>query len=123
MNACQVNFMIRSEIDVTAINAHAEEAAELLSALANAKRLMILCNLLKSEMAVMPLADAVGMNQSALSQQLSKLRALRLVATRRDGRTIYYRLASVHVAKILEALYGLYCGPDGQALDELSEAA
>ena len=69
------------------------------------------------------LADAVGMNQSALSQQLSKLRALRLVATRRDGRTIYYRLASVHVAKILEALYGLYCGPDGQTMDELSEAA
>ena len=115
--------MIETDFDVRTLNTHAEEAAELLSALANAKRLMILCNLLRMEMAVMPLAEAVGMNQSALSQQLSKLRALRLVATRRDGRTIYYRLASIHVAKILEALYGLYCGPDGTGLEEISEAA
>ena len=109
MDACQVNFMIRSEIDVTAINAHAEEAAELLSALANAKRLMILCNLLKSEMAVMPLADAVGMNQSALSQHLAKLRAFGLVKTRRDRQMIDYSCDSQAARRLLvtvEQIYG-----------------
>ena len=89
----------------------AEEAAELLATMANANRLMVLCNLLNNEMAVQPLAEAVGMNQSALSQQLAKLRALRLVTTRREGRTIYYRLASSKVEQILEALYGIYCAP------------
>jgi DNA-binding transcriptional ArsR family regulator len=51
------------------------------------------------------------MNQSALSQQLSKLRALKLVDTRRDAQQVYYRLASVEVERILQTLYGIYCDP------------
>lgn len=101
-----------SAIDVESLDKSAGEAAELLSALANANRLMVLCHLLKGEMAVGPLAEAVGMNQSALSQQLSKLRALKFVSTRREGRTIYYRLASEHVAQVLETLYCIYCAPE-----------
>lgn len=89
----------------------AEEAAELLAAIANKNRLMILCNLLHGEMAVLPLAGAVGMSQSALSQQLAKLRALRLVATRRDGRTIYYSVASENVSRVLTLLHELFCAP------------
>ncbi len=96
-------------MDIDKINEHAFEAAELLSVLANSNRLMVLCNLLNGEMAVMPLAESVGMTQSALSQQLSRLRALKLVETRREGRTIYYRLASEKVASLLTALYDLYC--------------
>lgn len=92
----------------------AGEAAEFLSALANANRLMILCNLLDGEKAVLPLAEAVGMNQSALSQQLAKLRALKLVATRREGRTIYYSVASDKVARIVDLLYDMYCAPARQ---------
>jgi DNA-binding transcriptional ArsR family regulator len=102
----------------------ANEAAELLSALANRNRLMILCNLLNGEMAVLPLAEAVGMSQSALSQQLSKLRALKLVAARREGRTIYYSVASDKVARILEQLYDMYCLPaDQQARSRKFEPA
>lgn len=89
----------------------AEEAAELLAAIANKNRLMILCNLLNGEMAVLPLAGAVGMSQSALSQQLAKLRALRLVATRREGRTIYYSVASEKVSRVLALLHELFCAP------------
>lgn len=102
-----------SEFDLDQINASANEAADLLAVLANANRLMVLCHLLKEEMAVGPLAEAVGMTQSALSQQLAKLRALKLVETRRNGRTIYYRLASREVAMILETLYGMFCSTDG----------
>jgi DNA-binding transcriptional ArsR family regulator len=83
----------------------------LLSAMASEKRLMILCRLLEGETKVNDLAELVGMNQSALSQQLAKLRALKLVDTRRDAQQVYYRLASVEVERILETLYGIYCDP------------
>lgn len=99
------------QMDLEKLDASAEQAAELLSALANKNRLMILCNLLNGEMAVQPLADAVGMSQSALSQQLAKLRLSKLVTTRRQGREIYYRVASQEVGEILQTLYGLYCEP------------
>jgi ArsR family transcriptional regulator, virulence genes transcriptional regulator len=98
-------------LDIERLQQSAEEASEMLAALANTNRLMILCNLLNGEMAVMPLADAVGMSQSALSQQLAKLRALKLVATRREGRTIYYRVASERAALILKQLHEIFCAP------------
>ncbi|CAL75228.1 putative transcriptional regulatory protein, Ars family [Bradyrhizobium sp. ORS 278] len=87
----------------------AEEAARLLSAMANPKRLMVLCNLIDGERAVGDLAEQVGLRQAALSQHLAMMRALDLVATRRDGQTIYYRLASDEVREVLQTLYRLYC--------------
>lgn len=87
----------------------AREASELLTAMANEKRLLILCQLLKGEMSVNVLAEKVGMNQSALSQQLSKLRALKLVDTRREAQQIYYRLTSIPARQLLETLYGIFC--------------
>ena len=85
------------------------EAAELLAAMANPNRLLILCHLTNGEMPVLELAARVGMSQSALSQQLAKLRALKLVTTRREGRTIKYRVASPEVERLLETLYEMYC--------------
>lgn len=90
----------------------AEEASRVLTAMANPKRLLVLCNLLEGEKSVGALAGAVGLAQAALSQHLGKMRALGLVETRRDGQTIYYRLASAEVRAILETLYRLYCAPD-----------
>ena len=87
----------------------AREASVLLDAMANEKRLMVLCMLLDGEVAVNDLAERVGMSQSALSQQLGKLRALKLVDTRREAQQIYYRLASDDVERVLETLYGIYC--------------
>ena len=82
----------------------ADEAAEFLTILANAKRLIILQHLLKSEMTVNAIADAVGLSQSALSQHLAKLRALYLVTTRRDRQMIYYSCDSANVRIMLETL-------------------
>jgi DNA-binding transcriptional ArsR family regulator len=84
-------------------------AAGLLSAMANPKRLMILCSLVEGEVPVGVLATQVGLSQSALSQHLSKLRAQRLVKTRRDAQTIYYSSTSESVKKILETLEDIYC--------------
>lgn len=81
-----------------------ELAAVLLTAMANAKRLEILSLLVEGEFPVGQLADRVGLSQSALSQHLSKLRAQKLVSTRRDAQTIYYSSQSAAVIKILSAL-------------------
>jgi DNA-binding transcriptional ArsR family regulator len=98
-------------MNIAELEPRADEAAELLAAMANPKRLLILCNLLDEELSVNDLAERVDLAQSPLSQHLSKLRALRLVATRRDGQMIFYRLASADVARVLATLHGIYCGP------------
>lgn len=91
---------------------HSTAAANLLSAMANPKRLLILCNLVKGEMPVGVLAGRVGLSQSALSQHLSKLRAQKLVKTRRDAQTIYYSSNAPSVLKILETLEDIYLEND-----------
>nr|WP_316655317.1 metalloregulator ArsR/SmtB family transcription factor [uncultured Gellertiella sp.] len=87
-------------------------AAALLSAMANPKRLMILCALVKDEVPVGVLANQVGLSQSALSQHLSKLRAQHLVNTRRDAQTIYYSCDSSAVISLLQTLDGIYSAPE-----------
>ncbi len=98
-------------MNIAELEPRADDAAELLAAMSNPKRLLILCHLLDAELSVGQLSELVGLAQSPLSQHLSKLRALKLVATRRDGQMILYRLASSEVAKILTTLHGIYCAP------------
>lgn len=97
---------------VDAMETRAEEAARLLSALGQTKRLMVLCRLVDREMSVGALAEAVGLGQSALSQHLARLRDLGIVATRREAQTIYYRLASENARQLIGLLYDLYCSPE-----------
>ena len=91
------------------MEANADQATRLLTAMANPKRLLILCNLLEREMNVTELGDRVGLAQSPLSQHLSKLRAWDFVKTRRDGQQVHYSLASDAVKQVLMTLYGIYC--------------
>lgn len=94
--------------DAEALKKKADEAADLLSAMSNAKRLLILCNLVSGEMPVGQLAETVGLSQSALSQHLAKLRSRKLVSTRRDAQTIYYSISSDSVYRVLETMSGIY---------------
>ncbi|MGL5009880.1 MAG: ArsR/SmtB family transcription factor [Paracoccaceae bacterium] len=98
--------------EARALEAKAEEVAALLAAMANAKRLVVLCTLLAGERSVGDLAATVGLSPAALSQHLAKMRALRLVATRRAGQVIWYRLASDEVRAVLDTLYRVYCAPE-----------
>ncbi len=98
-------------MSVTELEPRADEAAELLTAMANPKRLLILCHLLEQERSVAELSGLVDLAQSPLSQHLAKLRALKLVATRREGQSVFYRVASPEVTQVLETLYGIYCAP------------
>jgi len=100
-----------TDMDPREMAANAESAARLLSTLANAKRLMALCHLLEGELPVNRLAELVGLAPAALSQHLARMRDLKLVATRRAGQTIHYRLASAEIRAVLETLHGIYCAP------------
>jgi ArsR family transcriptional regulator, virulence genes transcriptional regulator len=92
------------------LESKAGEAARLLQLMANEKRLLILCQLaVRGEMSVAPLAEAVGLSQSALSQHLAKLRQDGLVAYRRQSQTLFYRLADPKAARLLAVLKDLYC--------------
>lgn len=101
----------RAATGLAALETKAEEVSRVLDAMANPKRLLVLCALLEDEKSVGLLAESVGLSSAALSQHLGKMRALGLVETRRDGQTIYYRLASAQVRVLLETLYRLYCVP------------
>lgn len=100
------------KMDLERMELNADKASQLLTAMSNPKRLMILCNLLDKEMSVSEIAEHVDLAQSPLSQHLSKLRAWGFVRTRRDGQQIHYSLASDEVRKVLTTLYSLYCAPD-----------
>jgi DNA-binding transcriptional ArsR family regulator len=99
--------MIKMEIEK--LEDRAEDASRLLDAMANPKRLLILCNLLEEELNVTDLSERVGLGQSPLSQHLSKLRAWGLVRARREGQQVRYSLASDAVRRVLETLYGIFC--------------
>jgi DNA-binding transcriptional ArsR family regulator len=88
----------------------AREAAHLLKLLASEQRLTILCRLSGGEMSVGELGKFVALSQGALSQHLAKLRAEKIVATRRDAQTIYYRLADSAAEKLIGVLCDLYGG-------------
>ncbi|NJM29196.1 MAG: winged helix-turn-helix transcriptional regulator [Rhizobiales bacterium] len=90
--------------------ARAAEAAGMLKALANEKRLMILCKLLeRGEMGVMELSEAVGLSQSALSQHLARMREEGIVSFRRKAQSVFYRIAGKNVTRILSTLKSIYC--------------
>jgi ArsR family transcriptional regulator len=96
------------------LRAAAGRAAEFLRLLANENRLVILCALGEGEMSVGALADELGTSQPNVSQHLAKLRALDLVAARRDGTTILYSLNSRDAAAIIGVLQRRYCPPPGK---------
>lgn len=88
---------------------HADAASKLLKALANDKRLMILCSLAEGELSVSALNERINLSQSALSQHLAKLREDGMVNTRRQSQTIYYSLASNQVRQLIDLLHRMYC--------------
>lgn len=89
--------------------ASAGKAAALLRTLANEKRLMVLCQLGDAELPAGALQEPLGLSQSALSQHLAVLREAGVVATRRDGQTIWYRIADPAAVKIIETLAAIFC--------------
>jgi ArsR family transcriptional regulator, virulence genes transcriptional regulator len=98
--------------DTAAFEQKALQAADMLRALANERRLMILCKLVEwGEANVGRLAEAVGLSQSALSQHLAKMREEGIVTFRRDAQTVWYRIGDARTEELLATLHRLFCRP------------
>jgi ArsR family transcriptional regulator len=86
------------------------EVAEVLRTLGSERRLMVLCRLVESgEMTVSALAETIGLSQSALSQHLAKMRDDGIVTFRRDGQSLWYRIADPRIEQLMAELHRLYC--------------
>jgi ArsR family transcriptional regulator len=92
-----------------AFEAKAAQAADLLRALSNERRLLILCELGDGELSVGEIQARLDCSQSALSQHLAVLREQGAVATRREGQTIFYRVADPAVLKVIATLASIFC--------------
>jgi ArsR family transcriptional regulator, virulence genes transcriptional regulator len=88
---------------------HALKAAELLKALANEQRLMILCHLLQGPHSVGQLNERVLLSQSALSQHLAVLRESGIVRTEREAQSVWYSLPPGVVRRLIAVLHGEFC--------------
>lgn len=98
--------------DLLKLTAAAAEAGKLLKVLSNPDRLLLLCQMTQGEFSVSELALMTGIAQPTLSQQLTVLRDELLVTTRRDGKQIFYTIASKEALAVLLVLYQLYCPQD-----------
>lgn len=96
-------------IDLESMRHAAEQACGLLKTLGNPDRLLLLCQLTQGEYCVSELEALAGIRQPTLSQQLGVLRDEQLVNTRREGKQIYYSIASKEAMAVMEVLYELYC--------------
>lgn len=97
--------------DIKLLRTRARQAARLLGAMSNPRRLIVLCELGHGERSVGALSRMAGLSQSALSQHLAKLRAQGLVRTRRDAQTVYYRLTSPTASAVIATLIAQFCLP------------
>jgi len=97
------------QIKIDVLRAAAGQAVGALKLLANEERLLLLCQLSQGEMCVSELEEALDIRQPTLSQQLSVLRNEGSIVPRREGKKIFYRVASPELLEILGLLYRLYC--------------
>ena len=95
--------------DITEMRENAGQAADLLKAMSNQNRLLILCHLGEKEMSVNELNNFVDLSQSSLSQHLARLRQDNLVKTRRESQTIFYSIANASVVKLISFLHSEFC--------------
>jgi DNA-binding transcriptional ArsR family regulator len=99
-------------LDIQRLRANAAAAGQLLKALGNPDRLLLLCQLSQGERNVSELEALLGIQQPTLSQQLAVLRREDLVETRREGKQIHYRICSPAALAVINTLYQLFCAGD-----------
>jgi ArsR family transcriptional regulator len=100
-------------LDAEFMRAAAGEAVAALKALGNPERLLLLCQMSQGEASVGDLEALLDIHQPTLSQQLGVLRREGMVATRREGKKVFYRIADPRLLALLRALYKLYCPKKG----------
>lgn len=102
------------KLDLSALHASATEACKLLKTLANPDRLLLLCQMTQGELCVRDLENLLSIRQPTLSQQLTVLREEQLVITRREGKQIFYSIASQQAMAVMVVLQEQFCKPGKQ---------
>ena len=100
------------------MHATAGQVCGLMKVLSNRTRLLILCQLVDGERSVGELARLLDVREAAMSQHLALMRHDGLVATRRDGQTIYYALDRSDVKDLMAFLYTTYCSAQPACREE-----
>jgi DNA-binding transcriptional ArsR family regulator len=95
--------------DLERMAGNSRRATDFLKALAHESRLLMLCILAEGEKSVSELEELLSLRQPTVSQQLARLRADGLVTTRREGKAIYYSLASEEARTVIGAVYDVFC--------------
>ena len=98
-------------IDIAEMRNSATQAVEMLKAMSNENRLLILCHLGDQELSVGQLNSFIDLSQSSLSQHLARLRKDGLVKTRRESQTIYYSIENQSAMKLITLLQSEFCDP------------
>ena len=102
-------------MDLVKLHEAADKASKLLKVLSNRDRLILLCQMTKGEISVSELEATTSIQQPTLSQQLTVLRMEQLVNTRREGKQIFYGIASNEALAVMQLLYQLYCPKEQEA--------
>ncbi len=110
MSASEEILMPEDSAKMVELHDMASHACELLKAMANEWRLMILCQLSEGEKTVSELQAILGLSQSALSQHLAILRRERIVSARKHAQSVSYSLAGDEATKVMESLHDVFCG-------------
>lgn len=98
-------------LDMAEMRVAAGQATSLLRVMANEDRLLLLCELSQGERCVGELEELLDIRQPTLSQQLGVLRNEGVVATRREGKHIYYSVSDTRVLVLLQHMYQIFCRP------------
>lgn len=110
--------------DAGLLEERAAEVAGILRAVANTRRLIILCKLVEwGEATPGTLAEVVGLSQPALSQHLAKMRVEGLVTYRREGQTLWYRIADPRLETLFATLHTVFCAPEQGTVQSTGRAA
>lgn len=87
----------------------AQELSEILKSLAHETRLLAVCHIGSGERSVQELEALIGSTQSNVSQHLARLKASGILSSRRDGKQVFYAMASDEVFRLVLALKEIYC--------------
>ncbi len=110
----------QQKLDVDFMRGNARRASDFLKALSHQARLVILCLLIDGEKTVTELERLLGLRQSAVSQQLARLRADGLVEAQREGKSVRYAIARPEVVEIVSALHRSFCRQPARAAGKRS---
>ena len=113
MTAVADDIRLEAEPELAELHDMAAHAVELLKAMANEWRLMILCQLSEGEKTVSELQEILGLSQSALSQHLAILRREKIVQARKHAQSVSYSLSGDDATKVMNTLHEVFCESQG----------